>query len=221
MLRKIIFLFLVLLFAGFAAYKNWQSQAPVETAGSKFVKVAKNSKDEFNIVIIGDTGTGNNNQFSVAKAIDRYCENNDLDFIVMLGDNFYQAGVRSITDKQWQTKWQDVYLTDCLKSKKFYPILGNHDYKFTPGVQIEYSKLDNSWTMPARFYKIELEDTADIIAMDTNVNDICLVKNKDECSLSFYFEQSKKSRQPWKIVLGHHPATLAKAKHGAGFQGFG
>ena len=117
MLRKIIFLFLVLLFAGFAAYKNWQSQAPVETAGSKFVKVAKNSKDEFNIVIIGDTGTGNNNQFSVAKAIDRYCENNDLDFIVMLGDNFYQAGVRSITDKQWQTKWQDVYLTDCLKSK--------------------------------------------------------------------------------------------------------
>ena len=30
----------------------------------------------------------------------------------------------------------------------------------------------------------------------------------------------KKSKATWKIVIGHHPATLAKAKHSAGFQGF-
>ncbi len=218
--RKFIYLALVSLFAGFAAYKNWQSKAPTIESGSKYIKIDKEERENFNILIVGDTGTGNDNQFSVAQAMDKYCKNNKLDFVIMLGDNFYQAGVRSITDLQWQTKWQAVYLTTCLKTKKFYPILGNHDYKFTPGVQIEYSKLDNNWTMPARFYKMELEDTADIIAMDTNINDLCLVKSRDKCSLSFFFEESKKSKMPWKIVIGHHPATLAKAKHKAGFQGF-
>ena len=102
-----ISILLVSLFAGFAAYKNWQSKAPMKS-GSKYIKIAKQGRENFNILIVGDTGTGNDNQFSVAKAIDKYCKNNKLDFVIMLGDNFYQAGVRSITDLQWQTKWQCV-----------------------------------------------------------------------------------------------------------------
>ena len=46
---------------------------------------------------------------------------------------------------------------------------------------------------------------------------LCLQK---KCSLSFYRKQMKESTTPWNIVFGHHPATLAKAKHKAGFQGF-
>ena len=220
MARKFIYLFLSIIFAGFFAYKEWQNRAPSIKSGSQFINVSKDQSESFDILIVGDTGTGNENQNSVAKAMDWYCQNNKLDFVIMLGDNFYQSGVKSITDRQWETKWQDVYLTDCLKSKKFYPIFGNHDYKINPAVQIEYSKLDRVWSMPARFYKITLEDTADIIAMDTNINDICLFKGNEECSLSFFFEQSKKSKMPWKVVIGHHPATMAKAKHKAGFQGF-
>ena len=46
-------------------------------------------------------------------------------FVVLLGDNFYEDGVASVDDPQWQTKFEDPYANIDLP---FYAVLGNHDH---------------------------------------------------------------------------------------------
>ena len=43
----------------------------------------------------------------------------------LLGDNIYDSGVTSVTDPQWQTKFEIPYMGVNLP---FYVVLGNHDY---------------------------------------------------------------------------------------------
>jgi hypothetical protein len=55
---------------------------------------------------IGDTGKGNTGQKQVADAIARKCAASGCDFVQLLGDNIYDSGVTSVTDPQWQTKFE-------------------------------------------------------------------------------------------------------------------
>ena len=61
-------------------------------------------------VALGDAGEGNENQFAVADAIKTICDEKSDDlpgcsFAVYLGDNFYDAGVDSVNDSQFQSKF--------------------------------------------------------------------------------------------------------------------
>src|SRR6476661_6274103 len=60
-------------------------------------------------IAIGDTGKGNADQRRVAVAIRDLCAARGCDFVLMLGDNIYDAGVESTTDSQWQTKFEQLY----------------------------------------------------------------------------------------------------------------
>jgi len=39
--------------------------------------------------VIGDSGTGNKEQFEVAQELERYRQDVKFDFVIMLGDNIY------------------------------------------------------------------------------------------------------------------------------------
>ena len=175
MKRKSIYLVLLaLIFTSIAFYKKLAIKSSKNVSGPLHINLSKPENPQWNILVVGDTGTGNGHQKSVAEAMEKYCKEENPDFVLMLGDNFYQAGVSSITDPQWKTKWQDMYKTDCLGTKQFYVVLGNHDYKRNPEVQIEYANIDTTWNLPNRFYNLKLNGVANFIAMDTNVNDVCL-----------------------------------------------
>lgn len=70
-------------------------------------------------------------------------------FTLLLGDNFYPAGVTSVDDKQFELfSW----FSD--SSDKFYVIAGNHDYE-TPGSvehEIAYSEVNSKWIFPKIYY---------------------------------------------------------------------
>ncbi len=82
--------------------------------------------------VIGDSGTGEKEQFQVGALMASYHARFPFDFVVMLGDNIYG----SKTPADYKKKFEDPYKSLLDAGVKFYAALGNHDdpnqnlYKF-------------------------------------------------------------------------------------------
>jgi hypothetical protein len=93
-------------------------------------------------VALGDTGTGSpgsardaTRRDDVADALKTWCVVHGCHFALLLGDNFYDTGVRSCTDQQFDTKFERLYQHQQSSTEvpialriPFYIVLGNHDY---------------------------------------------------------------------------------------------
>ena len=94
-----------------------------------------------------------------------------LDFLLYLGDNFYENGVASTSDTLWYSAYRDVYNFDLLPL--FYVVAGNHDYRARPLAQVDYSALDPTWEMPSLSYSFSYKlgdgTRIDFLAVDTNI----------------------------------------------------
>jgi hypothetical protein len=104
------------------------------------------------VVLLGDVGTGEAGQYKVANAIAGKCNIDICDFGLLLGDNFYPDGVRSIDDAQWQSKFELPYANIRFEFKV---VLGNHDVSANSSdsqFQINYSALSTKWSLPAEYY---------------------------------------------------------------------
>jgi hypothetical protein len=53
----------------------------------------------------GDAGTGEKGQYQVGQLLREVCEREACDFVVGLGDNFYQTGIVSVNDDQLRSKF--------------------------------------------------------------------------------------------------------------------
>ena len=73
---------------------------------------------------IGDCGNASANQINVKNTFLNYIGSNDVDAMILLGDNAYNSG----TDAEFQAEFFDIYKDDLLKFYKLYPAPGNHDY---------------------------------------------------------------------------------------------
>ena len=116
--------------------------------------VMPGAKSEISFIAIGDQGMGNPRQWQVAGAMGRLAAQQTLDFVVLLGDNFYGHGIRDVDDWQWRYKFENVY-RGALLSVPFYAVLGNHDYAGNELAQLDYArsgKGTSRWQMPARDY---------------------------------------------------------------------
>ncbi len=128
--------------------------------------------DGLNFLIFGDWGRkGQKDQVEVATQMAISADKIDARFIVSVGDNFYDFGVTSVDDPQWQTSFEQVYSTPSLQVP-WQVILGNHDYRGNCDAQIAYGQTHPRWKMPARYYiqseKIDDAVTADFFYIDTS-----------------------------------------------------
>jgi tartrate-resistant acid phosphatase type 5 len=165
------------------------------------------------LFIVGDTGSGNENQYRVAKEMEMRCEMYGVDAILLLGDNAYQGGMYSVDDEQWTTKVEKPYGGPCLKDVPIYAILGNHDYKSNPASQIQYSSISPRWKMPNRFYSVDFGFLLKIVAIDSTLSDFCF--NPKFCSLDYMLEALQQPTTIWRLVMSHHPLKTASAQgHG-------
>lgn len=73
------------------------------------------SSSELNCTVqVGDWGrNGLYNQSEVAKAMGRVRHN--LDFVISVGDNFYESGLTSVEDTQFDTSFTAVYTAESLQ----------------------------------------------------------------------------------------------------------
>lgn len=164
-------------------------------------------------VAIGDTGEGNTAQYEVGSAFDTVCMVQGCDFVVMLGDNFYDRGVDSPEDDQFRTKFEEPYAGIQLP---FYVTLGNHDFGEVPlqfwrtDHQIEYSGRSNRWNMPDHFYEF-VEQHVTFISLDTNMIMLGLDWVRDQ--RDWVREKIDQATTPWIIAYGHHPYK-SNGRHG-------
>lgn len=94
-------------------------------------------------------GNGQNTYTSVlvAQAMAKYATSTPADFLLALGDNFYNNGVASVEDALWTTYYKNVYNFDSLIIP-WYAILGNHDYGSNKGagnIQAQLDYNDGRW----------------------------------------------------------------------------
>ncbi len=208
----------VLLAILFIAVCQWRYRAP--SWNGQDIHPVLEAGEEFELLLVGDMGTGDEHQAAVAVAMNRYCHSHKLAAIIFLGDNFYPKGVESVDDPQWQSKFVKPYGTDsdCLSKLPFYALLGNHDYKGNPSAQIAYHGKSPDWIMPHRFYDLRIGRLLQLTMIDTNILDVCGFDQY--CSIDFMLKSLANTNAPYKIVLGHHPIASASGKYSQTFQGW-
>jgi acid phosphatase len=162
-------------------------------------------KDNVQFIALGDQGAGGKGQKKVAEAMNRKATKDPVNFVILLGDNFYYSGVDSIDDPQWNDKFEKMYAYPSLQIP-FYAILGNHGYWGNPAAQVQYTKKSSRWEMPANYYTFTaiINDSIQVqfIALDTTP----IVKRKPDSAyqIKWLDEQLRKSKAHWKIIYGHH-----------------
>eukprot|EP00607_Mallomonas_marina_P004187 CAMPEP_0182428158 /NCGR_PEP_ID=MMETSP1167-20130531/21065_1 /TAXON_ID=2988 /ORGANISM="Mallomonas Sp, Strain CCMP3275" /LENGTH=373 /DNA_ID=CAMNT_0024610861 /DNA_START=395 /DNA_END=1516 /DNA_ORIENTATION=- len=151
-------------------------------------------------------------------------------FVVALGDNFYNDGVESTSDSLWQSAFHDVYNSQYLQIP-WYPVLGNHDYHGSPDSQVQRTLVDEGiWTMPSRYYAFNftLNDGGNICFLFI---DTCLLNPEQGDTESMLEDYSWKQRKSdhlqwiddvlseqnktstWMVVAGHYP-IYSMGEHG-------
>jgi hypothetical protein len=128
-----------------------------------------------------------------ADAMWEHCQTAGCDFVIGLGDNFYDDGVRGVDDPQWEDKFEGPFAQWDIP---FYMTLGNHDHYQDVAPQVDYSDLSDKWMMPGVTYELRT-GPIHFFALDTDVID---------------WEQGAwahngvlDSEAPWQIAFGHHP----------------
>jgi tartrate-resistant acid phosphatase type 5 len=191
-------------------------------------------------LVIGDAGTGDSAQTAVGSLMQQVCANRGCDFVLVTGDNFYEMGVSSASDSQFDTAFRTPYKD---VSVPFFVSLGNHDNSASQlgegsnnskgTYEVDYSfstaNIGQKFNMPDRYYgftwpRLSLAPTADFIAIDASpithyVNDTSMQWSGD--TLSTYIAGQKvfiddhlaASRARWKFAFAHHP-YVSNGQHG-------
>tara|TARA_B100001123_G_scaffold435895_1_gene565241 strand:+ start:107 stop:952 length:846 start_codon:yes stop_codon:yes gene_type:complete len=159
------------------------------------------------LIVTGDTGSGNQSQKDVALSMEKLIQRNPkIESVLLVGDNIYESGCYGVDDPQFDEKFQIPYQNIHLP---FYLCLGNHDYGTHVSnysqFQIDYTtskyNKDKKWNMPSKWYS-QSYPHADIFFIDTNIdwlNEFEIKKQLRDTILSI-----NNSNKKWKILCGHH-----------------
>src|SRR5215207_5769058 len=121
----------LLLAAGLAAgaraqQKNQPASGQRVAAGATAAPVRltlPNKDGSLRFLVIGDTGTGTEQQQQLADVMVAYRKAFPYEFVLMMGDNMY--GGEKAAD--FKTKFENIYRVLLNDKVKFYAALGNHD----------------------------------------------------------------------------------------------
>lgn len=158
-------------------------------------------------IAFGDWGSGTKSQKAVAAAMVARIQRAEAppNMILTLGDNFYPSGSKSADDPIWKAYYEKIYA-----AKEFdvpwRPTLGNHDYKGSIQSQIDYSKKNPRWQLPARYYTFAYDldggHKVEFFAIDTTPLGW---RTEDTEQMEWLKKSLSQSKARWKVVIGHHP----------------
>ena len=172
-----------------------QASAPAQpAAGGAEVKLPLESKS-VRFAVIGDSGTGEREQYEVAKEMEIYRQKVGFDFVIMLGDNIY-GGHRP---KDFAEKFEQPYKPLLDAGVKFYASLGNHD---DPNDERLYKPFNMGGE---RYYTFQKGDVS-FLVLDSNY--------MDPAQLDWLEQSLHNSKAKWKICYFHHPLYSDGKYHG-------
>jgi 3',5'-cyclic AMP phosphodiesterase CpdA len=155
-----------------------------------------NAKDSLKFAVIGDSGTGNSDQYRLAKKFAEIRQRFPFEFVLMMGDNMY--GGENARD--FERKFEIPYKPVLDAGVKFYASLGNHD---SPNQRMY--KLFNMGG--ERFYTFKPKDGIRFFALDSNY--------MDRPQLQWLEKELAASGSDWKIMYFHHPIYSSGGRHGS------
>jgi opacity protein-like surface antigen len=162
------------------------------------------AKPVITFAVIGDTGTGDEAQLSVARQMARQRETTPFEFVLMLGDNIYEKGEEKYIKPRFEEPYKD--LLDA--GVKFYAALGNHDIIRGLEFQTSYANFNMGGRRYYNFAKAPSENYENLLeffALDSNEMTAEQLKWLDE-SLSA-------SKARWKIAFSHHSIYSSARMH--------
>jgi tartrate-resistant acid phosphatase type 5 len=191
---------------------------------------ARASQAPLRFLAVGDFGRdGRFSQREVAQRMAAFAAAAPCDFVLALGDNFYESGVVSADDPRWRTSFEAVYDGPGLQVP-WYAVLGNHDYGGEPDAQIAYTRRSSRWRMPARYYAQTMRSadgaTLELVMLDTTA--LCETRRDDPewgpgwkslseprrlAQLLWLEKTLAASSADQRIVVGHHP-IFSGGEHG-------
>lgn len=99
-----------------------------------------NTAQSLRLLAVGRQGYGNLRTLRIALSMERAARSSPTHGVLYLGDNFYPKGVQSVTDPQWQYKFERLYSGPHLLGMPFFAVVGNHDAEGVIAAQLEYAR---------------------------------------------------------------------------------
>ena len=151
---------------------------------------------------IGDIGEVTETQAKVAKAL----ESSDCMDIWIPGDIIYPDGLSSSKDPQFNEKFLKPFSGVLNKNKRFFFILGNHDYKGDPESYIEIANQNDSIIFPSNYF-IHKEEDICFVALDTTIYDKIYMFYKRGEQINWLKDNFNYLKENCRlsIAVGHHP----------------
>jgi predicted phosphodiesterase len=155
-----------------------------------------NGPDSLKFAVIGDSGTGDSNQYRLAKVMTEVRKRFPYQFVIMAGDNMYG----SQTARDYERKFEIPYKEILAAGVKFYAALGNHDQP--------NQKMYKLFNMGGeRYYTFKPKDGVRFFALDSNY--------MDKAQLAWLETELAASGSEWKIPFFHHPLYSSGGRHGS------
>lgn len=177
------------------------AQQPKPLAATPVLPSGKAQAGAVRFVALGDTGTGQEGQFAVARRMAAFHDERPFDTALLLGDNIYPDGEPSeLTDK-----FERPYAELLRRGVRFHAVLGNHDVKRGRAAQVNYKPFN----MGGRAYYsfAEGDGLVEFFALDSN--------RMDQAQVAWLEGALSASKARWKVVYLHHPPYSSGKKHGS------
>jgi len=178
-----------------------QTNSPARTNGdskpnSTATLSLPNKEGAVKFLVIGDTGTGTDQQQELARIMLRYHQAFPFEFVLMLGDNMY-GSEKAVDYKQ---KFEDIYKPLLDQKVKFYAALGNHDES--------NQRFYELFNMEGQEYYRFKKGNVSFYALNSNYMDKKQVDWLEE-------KLAADVASTWKITFFHHPPYSSGGKHGS------
>ena len=166
------------------------------TAYGQSVKLTLPNKDNsVRFLVIGDTGTGSEQQQELANIMLRYRQVFPFEFVLMMGDNLY--GSEKAVD--YKKKFENVYKPLLDQKIKFYASLGNHDES--------NERFYEFFNMEGQEYYHFKKGDVSFYALNSNY--------MDKKQVDWLNDKLATDTAPWKIAFFHHPPYSSGSAHGS------
>jgi hypothetical protein len=185
------------------------------------------SEESLSFITLGDWGLPSPQQTDVAKQMGTSSLQYHAQFIANVGDNFYEMGVDSVSDRQWQTTFKDQYTYPGLDIP-WLSTLGNHDYRANPEAQIQYTG-DTRWIMPNHYFtkRFNVDKQGKVVLQLVFIDSMWFAPNdmlnqfsvpdserKFKEQMDWFEATLSNSTAQWLIVVGHYPLFSVGKDHG-------
>lgn len=168
---------------------------------STILASAEPVKGKTRFAVIGDWGTGDDDQMGLAKQMIQAHRQEAFDFVIAAGDNIYPNGAGRHFVKKFEQPFADL-INDKVN---FYAVLGNHDVEDGRQDQMQYPLFNMN---RSNYYTIRRGNgLVDFFMLDTT--------DFDATQMTWLENSLRDSNAKWKVATFHHPIYSSGKKHGS------